>query len=164
MDVSFLTSRQHDLRLPAAIRDRAADSWVTSQSSANTRSFEEAPFRRMYHFWLAAILWAEHLGLEPDSSAKGEKFVSSGPTPSDVHLDAWILELLLLIAVRRLRPDVDALPEASDVFALANRLAAAGGHRLLMDLESKSDILEPRLYTATTMFREAAMSGRSECA
>jgi len=159
MNVSFLTSRQHDLRLPAAIKDRAA-SWVITPSSANIRSFEEAPFRRMYQFWFAAILWAEHLGLEPDSSARGEKFVSAGPTPNDVHLDGWILEFLVLIAVHRLRTDVDALPEASSVFALANTLAAAGGHRLLMDLESKADILEPRLYTATTVFQQAAMSMR----
>jgi hypothetical protein len=162
MDISFLTSRQHDLRLPAAVRDRAAASWVSTQANLSNKSIEEAPFRRMYNFWLAGIVWAEYLNLEPDASAKGEKFVSSGPTPNDVHLDTWILEMLLLIAVNRLQPDVDELPDAADVFSLANKLAAAGTARLLADLESRADILEPRLYTATNMFQSAAIASRTE--
>lgn len=164
MDVSFLTSRQHDLRLPAAVRERAAASWVSTQANLSNKSIEEAPFRRMYNFWLAGIVWAEYLNLEPDASAKGEKFVSSGPTPNDVHLDTWILEVLLLIAVNRLQPDVDELPDAADVFSLANKLAAVGTVRLIADLESRADILEPRLYTATNMFQSAANDSRAKYA
>jgi hypothetical protein len=67
-----------------------------------------------------------------------------------------MLELLLLIAVRRLRPDVNTLPEANDVFRLANELAAAGAPRLLAELESHSDLMEPRLYTTVELFRNAA--------
>jgi hypothetical protein len=160
MDVSFLAARQHDLRLPKQIKDKALTSLVASQPNASHRSIEEAPFRRMYDFWLAAVLWAEHHALEPMSGAKTEKFISVGPTPNDAKPEIWMLELLLLIAVRRLEPDVNALPEPADVFKLANELAAAGAPLLIDELERSADLMEPRLYTTAELFREAAGIGR----
>jgi hypothetical protein len=160
MDVSFLTARQHDLRLPKQIKDKAFATLVSSQPNAGHRSIEEAPFRRMYDFWFASVLWAEHSDSEPVSAAKTEKFISVGPTPSDAKPDTWMLELLLLIAVRRLKPDVNTLPEPTDVFKLANELAAAGAPRLIDEIERRSDLMEPRLYTAADLFREAAGIGK----
>ena len=71
-----------------------------------------------------------------------------------------MLELLLLIAVRRLEPDVNTLPEPGDVFKLANELAAAGAPRLIDEIERRSDLMEPRLYTTSELFREAAGVGK----
>lgn len=160
MDVSFLTARQHDLRLPKQIKDKALASLVSSQPNASHRSIEEAPFRRMYDFWFASVLWAEQADLEPLAGAKTEKFIAAGPTPADAKLDSWMLEILLLVAVRRLEPDVNTLPEAGDVFKLANELAAAGAPRLIDEIERRSDLMEPRLYTVAELFREAAGIGR----
>jgi hypothetical protein len=160
MDVSFLTARQHDLKLPKQIKDKALASLVSSQPNASHRSIEEAPFRRMYDFWFASVLWAEHADMEPISGSKTEKFIAAGPTPADAKLDSWMLELLLLIAVRRLEPDVNTLPEPGDVFKLANELAAAGAPRLIDEIERRSDLMEPRLYTTSELFREAAGVGK----
>ena len=156
MELAFLTVQQHDLRLSKAVKEQALSSLVSSQPNSSHRPSEEAPFRRMYDFWFASILWAEHFDLPPLEGAKTEKFVAVGSTSADAKLDAWMLELLLLIAVRRLRPDVNTLPEANDVFRLANELAAAGAPRLLAELESHSDLMEPRLYTTVELFRNAA--------
>jgi hypothetical protein len=156
MDVSFLAARQHDLRLPKIVKDKALSSLVASQPNASHRSIEEAPFRRMYDFWFAAVLWAEHHELEPATGARMEKFISVGPTPNDAKPETWMLELLLLIAVRRLEPDVNTLPEPADVFKLANELAAAGSPLLLDEIERSADLMEPRLYTTAEFFREAA--------
>lgn len=160
MDVSFLAARQHDLRLPKQIKDKALASLVASQPNARHRSIEEAPFRRMYEFWFAAVLWAEHHELEAASGSKLEKFISVGPTPSDAKPETWMLELLLLIAVRHLEPDVNTLPEPADVFRLANELAAAGAPLLIDELERGADLMEPRLYTTAELFREAAGVGK----
>ena len=156
MEISFLTARQHDLKLAKQFKEKASATLVSSQPNAAHRSIEEAPFRRMLDFWFAASLWAEHRSLEPVSGTRPEKFISVGPTSSDVRPEGWMLELLLLIAVRRLKPDVDRLPEAVDVFRLANELAAAGAPGLIEEIERKSDLMEPRLYTAADLFREAA--------
>ena len=107
----------------------------------------------MYDFWFAAVLWAEHHELEPVSGSKAEKFIAVGPTPNDAKPETWMLELLLLIAVRRLEPDVNALPEPTDVFKLANELAAAGAPLLLDELERSADLMEPLLYTTAELFR-----------
>lgn len=160
MDVSFLTARQHDLRLPKQIKDKALATLVSSQPNASHRSIEEAPFRRMYDFWFAAVLWAEQADLEPISGAKTEKFIAVGPTPADAKMDSWMLELLLLIAVRRLESDVNTLPDSVEVFRLANELAAAGAPRLIDEIERHSDLMEPRLYTAVGLFRESAGIGK----
>jgi hypothetical protein len=160
MDVSFLTARQHDLKLPKQIKDKALATLVSSQPNAGHRSIEEAPFRRMYDFWFASVLWAEHSDSESISGAKTEKFIAVGPTPSDAKPDTWMLELLLLIAVRRLKPDVNTLPEPAEVFKLANELAAAGAPRLIDEIERRSDLMEPRLYTVADLFREAAGIGK----
>lgn len=160
MDVSFLTARQHDLRLPKSVKEKAQEQWVSFQPAGPRRPSDEAPFRRMYDFWLAAILWAEHHDLRPQEQAKTEKFIASGPTPADAKLDAWILELLLLIAVRRLKPDVNTLPEAAEVFKLANELAAIGAPKLLDELDKRCDIMEPRLYTTVELFRETVGCGK----
>jgi hypothetical protein len=160
MDVSFLTARQHDLRLPKQIKEKALASLVSSQPNASHRALEEAPFRRMYDFWFASVLWAEHSDLAPLTGAKTEKFIAVGPTPADAKPESWMLELLLLIAVRRMEPDVNTLPDASDVFKLANELAAAGAPRLMDEIERCSDLMEPRLYTTAELFREAAGIGR----
>jgi len=160
MDVSFLTAHQHDLRLPKPAKDKALAAWVSSQPIGQHRPIEDAPFRKMYDFWFASILWAEHHDLSPAEGASTEKFISAGPTSADARLETWVLELLLLIAVRRLKPDVDTLPEAKQVFKLANNLAAVGASRLLDELDRRSDLMEPRLYTTVEMFREAAAAGK----
>jgi hypothetical protein len=157
MDVSFLTARQHELRLPTGVKGKALTSLVSSQPTGSHRSVDDAPFRRMYDFWFASIIWAEHHDLPIAGNSRSEKFVSVGPTQSDVRPDTAMLELLLLIAVRRLSPDVNSLPEASAVFKLANELAAVGAPRLIESIESRSDLMEPRLYTTVSLFRDAAM-------
>lgn len=160
MDISFLTARQHDLRLPKAVKEKALTSFVSNQPNSTHRPSDEAPFRRMYDFWFASILWAEHNDLVPVTGVATEKFVSAGPTPSDAKLEDWMLELLLLIAVHRLKFDVNTLPDASHVFKLANELAAVGAPRLIEELERHADIMEPRLYTTVALFREAAAAER----
>lgn len=155
MDISFLTARQHDLRLPKAIKEKAFASFVSNQPNSSHRPSDEAPFRRMYDFWFASILWAEHNNLSPVSGVATEKFVSAGPTPSDAKLENWMLELLLLIAVHRLQPDINMLPDPNQVFKLANEMAAVGAPRLIEELRN-AGMMEPLLYTTVALFREAA--------
>ena len=162
MDISFLTARQHDLRLPKAVKDKALASFVSNQPIGPQRPSDDAPFRRMYDFWFASILWAEYKDLSPVNGAATEKFVSAGPTTSDAKLEDWMLELLLLIAVHRMKFDVNTLPDPSQVFKLANELAAVGAPRLIEELERHADIMEPRLYTTVALFREATIAGKNQ--
>ena len=156
MDTSFLTARQHDLRLPKAVKDKALASFVSNQPSGPHRPSDDAPFRRMYDFWFASILWAEYKDLSPVNGAATEKFVSAGPTPNDAKLEDWMLELLLLIAVHRMKFDVNTLPDPTQVFKLANELAAVGAPSLIEALGNCFDLMEPQLYTTVELFREAA--------
>ena len=161
MDVVFLTARQHDLRLPKSVKERALSTLVAHQPNAPMRPADDAPFRRMYHFWFASIVWAEHNDLPPIDASKSEMFIKAGPTESDAQLDAAMLELLLLIAVRRLSPDVNTLPEPAAVFKLANALAAAGAPHLIDAISRQSDLMEPTLYVVTRIFQESAARART---
>ena len=160
MDVDFLFARQHELRLPKSVKDKALVSFVSSQPNGPHRPRENAPFQKMYDFWFASILWAEHHDLEPIIDTKSVKFIAVGPTDADTRLENWMLELLLLIAVCRLQPDVNTLPDASDVFKLANELAVAGAQPLLDRLQGTDDLMEPSLYTTVELFRETAGCGK----
>jgi hypothetical protein len=83
-------------------------------------------------------------------------FIKAGPTDADARLSPAMLEILLLIAVRRLSPDVNSLPDPAAVFKLANELAAAGAPRLIEEISRRSDLMEPPLYVVTRMFQEEA--------
>jgi hypothetical protein len=156
MDVSFLTARQHDLRLPKAVKEKALATLVAHQPTGPQRAIDDAPFRRMYDFWFASIVWAEHADLPKADSSNSEMFIKAGPTDADARLSPAMLEILLLIAVRRLSPDVNSLPDPAAVFKLANELAAAGAPRLIEEISRRSDLMEPPLYVVTRMFQEEA--------
>lgn len=159
MDTAFLTAKQHDLRLPKAVLESGRSLVSHHQSAGAHRQREEAPFRRMADLWFAAVVWAEHGRLVADSTPKLEKFASVGPYQNDVTLDRWMLEILLLVSVRRLEPDLSTQPDPAEIFRLANQLAATGAPALLEAIKRDSDIGEPQLYTTVELFRGSARRG-----
>jgi hypothetical protein len=118
------------------------------------RTPQDAPFRRLIDFWFASIAWAVQHGISPVAKAQGDKFVSIGPTPQDVRLQQWKLDLLVLLAVRDFGHEAPQTQEPGDIVDLANRYAEAGASRLLTELESAREFAVPMLYRVTDLFSD----------
>ncbi len=159
-----IASSQRTILLPENIKERAQQ-WVQTQPSGPHRTPRDAPFRRMIDFWFASIAWAVENNIPAVTVAEGTKFVSIGPTPQDVRLQDWKLDLLVLIAVRDFGHEDVRSQQPLPIIDLANRYAEAGGEPLLRDLDSVEEFAVPKLYRVTDLlvdrFDKAALSRRA---
>ena len=98
MALPNLTTSQRSIRMTDAAKERALR-WVQSQAATTHRSPSDAPFKRLIDFWFAAIAWAVAHNIRPVEQCTGDKFVSIGPTPSDVRIQQWKTDMLTLLAL-----------------------------------------------------------------
>lgn len=153
MPLPNLISSQRTIKLPNDVKERALR-WVQAQATMTHRTPQDAPFRRLIDFWFAAIAWAVRLDIRPVAKAQGDKFVSIGPTPQDVRIQQWKLDLLVLLAIREFGHESSQVQEPAEIIDLANRFAEAGAERLLAELDSAQEFAVPMLYRVSDLFTD----------